>query len=204
MTTEISEKDVAHNLAMKALKEEQARKVAEAKPSGGLLMVHTGDGKGKSTSAFGMAIRALGWGHSVAIVQFIKGNWETGEHRFFQLLRDQIQFHVMGEGFTWDTQDRSRDIAVAEKGWETVKTLLADPSLNLLVLDELNVAIHYEYLNITTVLNDLKTRSPHLHISITGRDAHPDLIAAADLVSEIKPIKHPFDKGIMAQAGVDY
>ncbi len=204
MTTEISEKDVAHNLAMKALKEEQARKVAEAKPSGGLLMVHTGDGKGKSTSAFGMAIRALGWGHSVAIVQFIKGNWETGEHRFFQLLRDQIQFHVMGEGFTWDTQDRSRDIAVAEKGWETVKTLLADPSLNLLVLDELNVAIHYEYLNITTVLNDLKTRSPHLHISITGRDAHPDLIAAADLVSEIKPIKHPFDKGILAQAGVDY
>ncbi len=204
MTTDISEKDVAHNLAMKALKEEQARKVAEAKPSGGLLMVHTGDGKGKSTSAFGMAIRALGWGHSVAIVQFIKGNWETGEHRFFQLLRDQIQFHVMGEGFTWDTQDRSRDIAVAEKGWETVKTLLADPSLNLLVLDELNVAIHYEYLNITTVLNDLKTRSPHLHISITGRDAHPDLIAAADLVSEIKPIKHPFDKGILAQAGVDY
>ncbi len=204
MTTEISEKDVAHNLAMKALKEEQDRKVAEAKPSGGLLMVHTGDGKGKSTSAFGMAIRALGWGHSVAIVQFIKGNWETGEHRFFQLMRDQIQFHVMGEGFTWDTQDRSRDIAVAEKGWETVKTLLADPSLNLLVLDELNVAIHYEYLNITTVLNDLKTRSPHLHISITGRDAHPDLIAAADLVSEIKPIKHPFDKGILAQAGVDY
>jgi len=204
MTTEISEKDAAHKAAMKALKEEQDRKVAEAKQSNGLLMVHTGDGKGKSTSAFGMAIRALGWGHSVAIVQFIKGNWETGEHRFFQLMSDQIQFHVMGEGFTWDTQDRSRDIAVAEKGWETVKKLLADPSLNLLVLDELNVAIHYEYLNIQTVLNDLKARSPNLHVSITGRDAHPNLIEAADLVSEITPIKHPFEKGIMAQAGVDY
>ena len=200
----ISEKELAHNVAMKALKEEQDRKVAAAKPSNGLLMVHTGDGKGKSTSAFGMIIRALGWGHAVAIVQFIKGDWETGEHRFFQLMSDQVQFHVMGEGFTWDTQNRARDVAAAQKAWDTVKTLLADSSLNLLVLDELNIAIQYEYLDIATVLKDLQTRNTNLHVCITGRNAHPDLIAAADLVTEMKPIKHPFEKGILAQAGVDY
>jgi cob(I)alamin adenosyltransferase len=200
----ISEKELAHNAAMKALKEEQDRKVAAAKPSNGLLMVHTGDGKGKSTSAFGMIIRALGWGHAVAIVQFIKGDWETGEHRFFQLMSDQVQFHVMGEGFTWDTQNRARDVAAAQKAWDTVKTLLADSSLNLLVLDELNIAIQYEYLDIATVLKDLQTRNTNLHVCITGRNAHPDLIAAADLVTEMKPIKHPFEKGILAQAGVDY
>ena len=200
----ITEKELAHNAAMKALKEEQDRKVAAAKPSNGLLMVHTGDGKGKSTSAFGMIIRALGWGHAVAIVQFIKGDWETGEHRFFQLMSDQVQFHVMGEGFTWDTQNRARDVAAAQKAWDTVKTLLADSSLNLLVLDELNIAIQYEYLDIATVLKDLQTRNTNLHVCITGRNAHPDLIAAADLVTEMKPIKHPFEKGILAQAGVDY
>jgi cob(I)alamin adenosyltransferase len=200
----ISEKELAHNVAMKALKEEQDRKVAAAKPSNGLLMVHTGDGKGKSTSAFGMIIRALGWGHAVAIVQFIKGDWETGEHRFFQLMSDQVQFHVMGEGFTWDTQNRARDVAAAQKAWDTVKTLLADSSLNLLVLDELNIAIQYEYLDIATVLKDLQARNTNLHVCITGRNAHPDLIAAADLVTEMKPIKHPFEKGILAQAGVDY
>jgi len=200
----ITEKELAHNAAMKALKEEQDRKVAAAKPSNGLLMVHTGDGKGKSTSAFGMIIRALGWGHAVAIVQFIKGDWETGEHRFFQLMSEQVQFHVMGEGFTWDTQNRARDIAAAQKAWDTVKNLLADPSLNLLVLDELNIAIQYEYLDIATVLKDLQARNTNLHVFITGRNAHPDLIAAADLVTEMKPIKHPFEKGILAQAGVDY
>jgi cob(I)alamin adenosyltransferase len=203
-TENFSEKELAHQEAMKALKAEQDRKVAAAQPKSGLLMVHTGDGKGKSTSAFGMIIRALGWGHSAAIVQFIKGDWETGEHRFFQLMGDQLEFHVMGEGFTWDTQNRARDIAAAEKAWETVKTLLSKPSLNLLVLDELNIAIHYEYLDITTVLKDLRARNPNLHVCITGRNAHPDLMAAADLVTEMKAIKHPFDQGILAQAGVDY
>lgn len=198
------QKEQAHKKAMMALKEEQDRKVAAAHLSKGLLMVLTGDGKGKSSSAFGMVIRSLGWGHSVAIVQFIKGNWETGEHRFFQLMSDQVQFHIMGEGFTWDTQDRARDIAAAEKAWATVKTLLADPSLNLLVLDELNIALQYEYLDINVVMKDLAARNPHLHVCITGRNAPPVLIESADLVTEMKPIKHPFENGILAQPGVDY
>ena len=199
-----TERNAAHTAAMKALKAERDAMMAEMREGSGLLMVHTGDGKGKSTAAFGMLARALGWGHKVAVVQFIKGKWITGERQFFRRFEDQVRFHIMGEGFTWETQDRTRDIAAAEAAWATVRTLLADPDIHLLVLDELNIALRYEYLDIATVLADLGARRPDLHVCVTGRSAHPDLIAAADLVTEMTLVKHPFQQGIKAQRGIDF
>ncbi len=197
-------RDAAHNEAMKALKAERDARMAEMRDGGGLLMVHTGDGKGKSTAAFGMIIRALGWGQKVAVVQFIKGKWITGERQFFRRFEDQMSFHVMGEGFTWETQDRARDRAAASAAWDIVKGLLADPEIDLLVLDELNIALRYEYLDVTAVLRDLVARSPDLHVCVTGRNAHPDLMEMADLVTEMTLIKHPFQQGFKAQRGVDF
>jgi cob(I)alamin adenosyltransferase len=197
-------RDAAHNASMKALKAERDARMAEMQEGGGLLMVHTGDGKGKSTAAFGMIIRALGWGHKVAVVQFIKGNWITGERQFFRRFEDQMSFHVMGEGFTWETQDRARDVAAASAAWDVVKVLLASSDINLLVLDELNIALRYDYLDITTVLQDLAARRPGLHVCITGRNAHPELVEMADLVTEMTLVKHPFQQGFKAQRGVDF
>ncbi len=197
-------RNAAHTQAMKALKAERDAMMAGMREGSGLLMVHTGDGKGKSTAAFGMLARALGWGHTVAVVQFIKGKWITGERQFFRRFDDQVRFHVMGEGFTWETQDRNRDIAAAEAAWTTVRTLLADPDIHLLVLDELNIALRYDYLDIAAVLADLRARRPDLHVCVTGRSAHPDLIAAADLVTEMTLVKHPFEQGIKAQRGIDF
>ncbi len=202
--TDDTEKNRAHNEAMKTLKAERKEMMRGKTEERGLLMVHTGDGKGKSTAAFGMVARALGWNQKVGIVQFIKGKWKTGEREFFARFPDQLRWEVMGEGFTWDTQDRARDIAAAEAAWAMAREMIADPSLDFVLLDEMNIALRYEYLNIHTVVDFLKTRPLDKHICITGRNALPELIAVADLVTEMKLIKHPFDAGVKAQRGVDF
>jgi cob(I)alamin adenosyltransferase len=200
-----AERNAAHTEAMVKLKAEREALMADMREGqAGLLIVNTGDGKGKSTAAFGLIARALGWGQKVGVVQFIKGKWITGERQFFTRFPDQVRFHVMGEGFTWDTQDRARDIAAAVAAWETAKVLMADPDLSLVVLDELNIALRYEYLDIGVVLADLAARRPGLHVCVTGRTAHADLIEAADLVTEMTLVKHPFQQGIKAQRGVDF
>jgi cob(I)alamin adenosyltransferase len=170
----------------------------------GLLIVHTGDGKGKSTAAFGMVARALGWNQKIGIVQFIKGKWKTGERNFFTRFPDQIRYEVMGEGFTWETQDRARDIAAAEAAWKTAQEMIADPDLDFVLLDEMNIALRYEYLDIKDVVAALAARPLDKHICITGRNAHADLIAIADLVTEMTLVKHPFQQGMKVQRGVDF
>jgi cob(I)alamin adenosyltransferase len=194
----------AHNEAMKVLKAERDALMREKRAGHGLLMIHTGDGKGKSTAAFGMIARALGWNMQVGVVQFIKGKWKTGEKEFFRRFPDQVKFHVMGEGFTWETQDRARDVAAAEAAWDKAKELLADPTLQLVVLDELNIALRYDYLDVNRVLADLQARPADLHVCVTGRNAKPELIEAADLVTEMQSVKHPFDAGLKAQRGIDF
>ena len=193
-----------HKAEMQKLQAEQKRKTSEASdPGRGLVLVHTGDGKGKSSSAFGVIVRALGWGHKVGVVQFIKGKWVTGERQFFDKLGN-VDWYTMGEGFTWDTQDRDRDIAAAEAAFEKASTMMAHGDYNLIVLDEINIALSYDYLSIEAVLNALKARSKHTSVVLTGRDAKPELCDYADLVSEIREVKHPFKAGIMAQRGIDY
>ncbi|MDR3509326.1 MAG: cob(I)yrinic acid a,c-diamide adenosyltransferase [Caulobacteraceae bacterium] len=194
----------AHAEAMKALKAEREALMADKTESRGLLLVHTGDGKGKSTSAFGLVARALGWGQKVGIVQYIKGKWITGERQFFQRFPDLVRYEVMGEGFTWDTQDRARDIAAARAAWAVSLEMIADPALDLVVLDELNIALRYDYLDIGEVVAGLTARPAGKHVCVTGRNAKPELIAAADLVTEMTLIKHPFEAGVKAQRGVDF
>ncbi len=194
----------AHNAAMKALKAERDELMRTKKEKRSLLMVHTGDGKGKSTAAFGLITRTLGWGYRVGMVQFIKGKWTTGERKFFARFPDQVQYAVMGEGFTWETQDRARDIAAAEKAWATAREMLLNPELHLVVLDELNIALRYEYISVADVIAVLKDRPRDKHVCITGRNAPPELIELADLVTEMKVIKHPFAEGVKAQRGVDF
>ena len=201
----MSETDAEHNARMKTLKGERDALMAQMREgTTGLLMVNTGDGKGKSTAAFGVIARALGWGMKVGVVQFIKGKWITGEKQFYRRFEDDVRFHVMGEGFTWETQDRARDVAAATAAWEVAKTLMADPDLSLVVLDELNIALRYDYLDLDTVIADIKARAPHMHVCVTGRNAKPALIEAADLVTEMTVIKHPFEQGIKAQRGIDF
>jgi cob(I)alamin adenosyltransferase len=170
----------------------------------GQLLVHTGDGKGKSSAAFGMVARALGWGYRVGVVQYIKGKWITGERQFFANFPDQVVYRVMGEGFTWDTQDRVRDVAAAKAAWKISLEMLHDPSLHLVVLDELNIALRYDYLDIVEVIEGLKGRPPEKHVCVTGRNARPELIEAADMVTEMTLVKHPFEQGFKAQRGVDF
>jgi cob(I)alamin adenosyltransferase len=196
--------DARHAEAMKALKAEREAMMATKREGEGLLLVHTGDGKGKSSAAFGMVARALGWGYRVGVVQYIKGKWITGERQFFAKFPDQVVYRVMGEGFTWDTQDRARDIAAAKAAWEISLEMLHDPSLHLVVLDELNVALRYDYLDIADVVAGLKGRPAEKHVCVTGRNAKPELIAAADLVTEMTLVKHPFDQGFKAQRGIDF
>ena len=199
------DKNAAHNQAMIDLKSERDALVAtKTADSPGLLLVHTGDGKGKSTAAFGIVARALGWKQQVGIVQYIKGGWVTGEREFFKRFPDQVRYEVMGEGFTWDTQDRARDVATAQSAWAVSMEMLNDPSLDLVVLDELNIALRYDYLDIDQVVGDLKARPRDKHVVITGRNAKPELIEIADLVTEMTLIKHPFDQGILAQRGIDF
>ena len=170
----------------------------------GLLIVHTGPGKGKSTAAFGLVLRALGHDWPVGIVQFIKGAWDTGERRVLETFGPRVRWHTMGEGFTWETQDRARDVAAAQSAWATALDLMADPALRLLVLDELNIALRYEYLPLDAVVAALAGRRPDLHIVVTGRNAKPALIEAADLVTEMTIVKHHFAAGVKAQAGIEF
>jgi cob(I)alamin adenosyltransferase len=194
----------AHAEAMKTLQAERRALMKEKTETKGLLIVHTGSGKGKSTAAFGMAMRSLGWGMKVGIVQFVKGKWKTGERQFFAARPDLLTYVVSGEGFTWDTQDREKDIAAARNGWEHAKAMLADPSYHLVILDELNIALRYDQLPVDEVLEGLAARPYDMHVCVTGRDAKPELIDAADLVTEFAQVKHPFEQGFKAQRGVEF
>ncbi len=193
-----------HKTKMKAVQAKQRAKVAEAEdPGRGLVLVHTGNGKGKSSSAFGVVIRALGWKQSVGVVQFIKGSWITGERQFFDRLGG-VTWHTMGEGFTWDTQDRDRDIAAAEAAFAKAREMMESGAFDLVVLDEINIALRYDYLTVEAVLEGLEARSDRTSVILTGRDAKPALCDYADLVSEMVEVKHPFAAGIKAQRGVDF
>ena len=200
----MSEQD-NHTEKMKALQTEQKKKTSEARdPGRGLILVHTGNGKGKSSSAFGVIIRALGWKQKVGVVQFIKGKWITGEKQFFLTLKDQVDWHTMGDGFTWDTQDRDRDIAAAEAAFARAREMMESGTYDLIVLDEINIALRYDYLDVNAVIDGLKARSDRTSVILTGRDAKPELCDYADLVSEMTEVKHPFKAGIKAQRGIDF
>ncbi len=200
-----TEEDRRHREKMAKRKAVQDAEVASKTiESKGLLIVHTGPGKGKSTAAFGLVMRALGHGWPVGVVQFIKGAWETGERRALERFPDLVRWHTMGEGFTWETQDKKRDIAAAEAAWAKALELMADPAVRLLVLDELNIALRYEYLPLDDVVAALRSRRPDLTVIVTGRNAKPALIEAADLVTEMTLVKHHFSAGVKAQAGIEF
>ena len=199
-----AERDRLHAEEMKRRQEERRAERATKKQRGGLLLVLTGPGKGKSSSAFGMVARALGWDMRVGIVQFIKGKWQTGEKHFFRRFPELVTFEVMGEGFTWDVQDRQRDIAAATKAWQRGCEMINDPDYDFVLLDELNIAIRNEYVNIAEVVAFLKDRPRDKHVCITGRDARPELIEIADLVTEMTLVKHPYEAGFKAQRGIEF
>jgi len=196
--------DARHRAKMARRKAVQDAEVASKTQEKGLLIVHTGAGKGKSTAAFGLALRMLGHGRRVGVVQFIKGAWTTGERAVLERFADLLEWHAMGEGFTWETQDRARDIAAATRAWAKAVALMAQPDLALLVLDELNIALRYDYLPLDAVLRDLAGRRPDLHVVVTGRNAKPELIAAAVLVTEMTLVKHHFAAGVKAQEGIEF
>jgi cob(I)alamin adenosyltransferase len=193
-----------HRAKMAKRKAVQDAEVAEKTVEKGLLIVHTGTGKGKSTAAFGLALRMLGRGHRVGVVQFIKGAWHTAERDALSKFGEQVSWHTMGEGFTWETQDLKRDIAAAERAWAKSLELMADPSFGLVILDELNIALRYDYLDLAKVVSALRDRRGGLHVVVTGRNAKPDLIAAADLVTEMSLVKHHFAAGVKAQPGIEF
>jgi cob(I)alamin adenosyltransferase len=202
--TDAHTEDAAHREKMQRIKAARDRMMAEKTEGRGLLMVHTGKGKGKSSAAWGMVMRCLGHGMRVGIVQFIKGAWSTGEARFLQRFPELVTIRTMGEGFTWETQDRARDIAAAERAWAEAKAMLADPALSFVVLDELNVVLRYDYLPTDAVIEAVAARPAGQHVVITGRNAPQALIDAADLVTEMTLVKHPFRAGIKAQPGVEF
>ena len=202
--SESSERDDRHKARMQRKKALIDEKIAEAQDEYGLLLVHTGNGKGKSSSAFGMVARALGHGIKVGVVQFIKGAASTGEEAFFRRFPDEVRYHVMGEGFTWETQDRQRDIAKAREAWAVAAELLTDPEIGLVVLDELNIALKYGYLELAPVLADIESRPLLQHVVVTGRGAPPGLVEAADTVTEMALVKHAFKVGVKAQKGVEF
>ena len=193
-----------HRAKMEKRKAVQDAEVAGKTLEKGLLIVHTGPGKGKSTAAFGLALRILGRGHRIGVVQFVKGAWHTAERDALKAFGDQVAWYTMGEGFTWETQDLARDIAAAERAWAKSLELMADPSFALVILDELNIALRYEYLDLATVVAALTARRSGLHVVVTGRNAKPELVAAADLVTEMTLVKHHFAAGVKAQAGIEY
>ncbi len=202
--TESAERDARHRARMQRKKAVVDEKIAAAQDEYGLLLVHTGNGKGKSSSAFGMVARALGHGIKVGVVQFIKGAASTGEENFFRRFPEDVRYHVMGEGFTWETQDRQRDIAKAGEAWAVAVELLSDPQIGLVVLDELNIALKYGYLELDTVLADIESRPLLQHVVVTGRGAPPELIEAADTVTEMSLVKHAFKSGVKAQKGIEF
>lgn len=201
---ESTERDARHNARMARKKALMDEKIAQAQDEYGLLLVHSGNGKGKSSSAFGMVARALGHGLKVGVVQFIKGGMATGEEHFFRRFPDEVSYHVMGEGYTWDTQDRQRDIEKARQAWEVARQLLSDPQIALVVLDELNIALKHGYLDVDMVLHDIESRPELQHVVVTGRGAPPAMIEAADTVTEMTLVKHAFKSGVKAQKGVEF
>jgi cob(I)alamin adenosyltransferase len=205
MTKTIDDKEAErHRAKMANRKLRQDEELTGKTKEKGLLIVHTGTGKGKSTAAFGLALRMLGRGKRVGVVQFIKGAWHTSERDALAKFGDQVAWHSMGEGFTWETQDLARDIAAADRAWGKAQELMADPSFALVILDELNIALRYDYLNLDSVLGALQARRPDLHVVVTGRNAKPKLIEAADLVTDMTPVKHHFAAGIKAQPGIEF
>uniref|UniRef100_UPI0035AF9D16 cob(I)yrinic acid a,c-diamide adenosyltransferase n=1 Tax=Paenirhodobacter enshiensis TaxID=1105367 RepID=UPI0035AF9D16 len=198
--------DARHAAKMVKIKAARDRMMATKQREKGLIIVHTGKGKGKSSSGFGMILRAIAHEMPCAVVQFIKGGWDTGERRLIEAhFPDLCQFHAMGEGFTWETQDRARDIAAAERGWEMAKRLIRDEAIRMVLLDEINIALRYGYLDPEAVLSFLRDEKPPLtHVILTGRNALPELIELADLVTEMTLVKHPFRDGIKAQPGVEF
>jgi cob(I)alamin adenosyltransferase len=193
-----------HRAKMEKRKAVQDAEIASKTVEKGLLIVHTGTGKGKSTAAFGLALRVLGRGGRVGVVQFIKGAWHTAERDALARFESQLVWHTMGEGFTWKTQDRARDIAAAQRAWAKARELLDNPSFALVILDELNIALRYDYLDLADVVAVLTARRPDLHVVITGRNAKPELVAAADLVTEMMLVKHHFSAGVKAQPGIEF
>ena len=193
-----------HRAKMAKRKAVQDAEVAEKTIEKGLLIVHTGPGKGKSTAAFGLALRMLGRGHRVGVVQYIKGAWHTAERDALAAFGDRVSWHTMGEGFTWETQDLKRDVAAAARAWAKSLELMADPTFGLVILDELNIALRYEYLDLAAVIAVLNARRPGLHVVVTGRNAKPALIEAADLVTEMTLVKHHFAAGVKAQPGIEF
>ncbi len=203
MTTETGE-DARHRSKMANRKAIQDAEVAAKTVEKGLLVVHTGKGKGKSTAAFGLLLRAIGRGLRCGVVQFGKGAWQTGERIAVERFGDQVQWHTLGEGFTWETQDRARDVAAAERAWAKARELMDDPSIRFIVLDELNISLRYEHLEIGAVVEALQARRHDQHIVVTGRNAKPELIDAADLVTEMALVKHHFAAGVKAQEGIEF
>ncbi len=194
-----------HKQQMSALQQEQKAKTARnVKPDRGLVLVHTGNGKGKSSSAFGVVARAMGWGNQVGVVQFIKGKWVTGERQFFEKFPDQVHWFTMGDGFTWNTQDLDSDTAAAVAAFHKAQEMMRSGDYDLIVLDEINIALRYDYLNIEDVIAGVASRHKRTSVILTGRDAKPELIEYADLVSDMQEVKHPFQSGINAQQGIDY
>ena len=209
--TEMTEDEINARANEKARKRKEARDrmLATKTIEKGLLIVHTGKGKGKSTAAFGLVMRALGHGMRVGIIQFVKGKWETGERHVLEKFPDQVTIRTMGEGFTWETQDRARDIAAAQSAWEATKEMIdssrgESPAYDLVLLDELNIVLRYDYLPLDEVVAFLADRPEDLHVVVTGRNAKDPLIEAADLVTEMTMVKHPFRSGVKAQQGIEF
>ena len=199
-----AERDSHHADRMAKRKAARDRMLATKTKEKGLLMVHTGKGKGKSTAAFGLAIRAMGNGMRVGVVQFVKGKWQTGERDILEHFPERVTIRTMGEGFTWDTQDRQRDIAAAKAAWQVSCEMMADESYGLILLDELNIVLRYDYLPLAEIVQALQARREGLHIVVTGRNAKDELIEVADLVTEMLEIKHHFKAGVKAQTGIEY
>lgn len=196
--------DRRHSEKMAKKKAARDKILATKTEERGLLIVHTGKGKGKTTAAMGLAVRCIGHGMKVGLVQFVKGVWETGERRVLEAFPELCVMKAMGEGFTWETQDRQRDIAAAGRAWAMAQEMIADPSFNMVILDELNIVLRYAYLAIDDILPVLQAKPRDLHIVVTGRNAHERLIEAADLVTEMTVIKHPFRSGVKAQPGIEF
>ncbi|PSM17175.1 cob(I)yrinic acid a,c-diamide adenosyltransferase [Nitratireductor sp. StC3] len=202
---QVSETEAArHRAKMEKRKAVQDAEVASKKIEKGLLIVNTGPGKGKSTAAFGLALRMLGHGRKVGVVQFVKGAWHTGEKDALLTFGDKVEWYAMGEGFTWETQDLKRDVAAAEAAWTKAEALMADPEIGLVILDELNIALRYDYLDVEKIVEALKARRDDLHVVVTGRNAKPALAEAADLVTEMGQVKHHFAAGVKAQKGIEF
>jgi cob(I)alamin adenosyltransferase len=202
----IDDGDVNKRANEKSARRQEARQkmMAEKTREKGLIIVHTGKGKGKSTAAFGMVMRCVGHGMKAGVVQFIKGKWETGERSVLERFPDLCEIKALGEGFTWDTQDRARDIAHAEQAWAEVKRMMADPSFAFVLADEINIALRYDYLPVADVVAALKKKRPELHVCLTGRNAKDEIVELADLVTEMEMVKHPFRDGVKAQKGIEF